>query len=372
MKNLLPLILGLLLVHDADALAQSHIGSLSLDAFEIRPASMVELREMAGRQALCVEGVALLRDAWLRKGAVSVDVAATGERQFANLLFHASDPANYEEAYLRLHKSGQPDAVQYSPVMNGETNWQLFAQYQAVAYFPSGEWVTLRVDFDEHRALVTVGAQPVSSLKVGRLALGGRGSRIGLASLGGACFSNLRYSPDAQLSVSAGPPDVAPRPGMIRRWSLSPTLSFDGFAPRIGRIGKNWDLVTTEDDGVLLISRHRAKVKAGAYERNSTDFIYAGVTLRSDISRDVELELDMSDRARVYLNGRPIAEFDNSFRAKGLLFRGDFGLAQQRLFLPVVAGHNELIVAVAERANGWGLAARLASTEGIEVGPLQP
>jgi hypothetical protein len=343
---------------------------LTRSALDLDAARSHEFREIAGRKALCLEGVALLKGELLSEGAILVDVASAGERQFAGVVFRADDAANFEEAYLRTHKSRQPDAIQYTPVMNGETNWQLFRQFQAMADFGDQPWVTLRVDFRTDSALVSAYGASETQLRVDRLVQGGEGQRLGLNSLGGACFSNLRLSRQPRLPAIA---PAAPTPvpaGTITSWALSPVTPFGAFAPLPPEPGPDWNVVKAEDDGVLLISRHRSKAVSALYERNPIDVVHAGVSLRSESQRTVELEFDASDRSRIYLNGRALAEFDNTFRAKGPLFRGDFGMAQQKLFVPLEKGTNSLVFAVAERANGWGLSARLVDPAGIEVSPL--
>jgi hypothetical protein len=352
------------------ALAQERVIDLTETAFDLDAARSHEFREIAGRRALCLEGVALLRGETLSEGAILVDVASTGERQFANIVFRGHDAANFEEAYLRLHKSRQPDAIQYTPVLNGETNWQLFRQHQAMADFGSSDWVTLRVDFQGDRALVTAYGASETQLPVDNLVLGGSGKRLGLASLGGACFSNLRVSQQARIPAAVSGEAKPVVQGTITSWALSPAKPFEGFASLPPEPGADWTVVDAESDGILLISRHRAKAVPALYERNSIDVVHGGVALRSDREQTVELMFDASDQARIYLNGRALAEFDNTFRAKGALFRGDLGVVQQRLFLPLNKGTNSLVFAVAERANGWGLAARLVDASGIEVSPL--
>lgn len=340
---------------------------LSEAMLELAGTHSYEFRVVAGREALCLDGVALLRGIELRNGAIAVDIAATGSRQFANLIFRARDIDNYEEAYLRLHKSRQPDAVQYSPVWNGEANWQLFPQYQAAADLSGGDWVTLRIDFAGDRALITVDGEGTTTLMIDDLALSESGTHLGLGSLMGACFSNLRVFQQPSLPPpSHSNPPVPPR-GLIETWALSPSVPFTGFAERAPEPDARWSAEETEAGGLLAISRHRQKEHAAAFEQNSVDLVYAGVTLRSDRDRTVELEFDASDRARVYLDGRPLYEMDNSFRAKGPLFRGDFGLGGRKLVLPLKRGNNALVIGVAERANGWGLAARVDPEEGITI-----
>ena len=49
-----------------------------------------------------------------------------------------------EEIYLRGHKSGSPDALQYTPAFQGVGNWQIYhgEGYTAAAAFAHDEWCT--------------------------------------------------------------------------------------------------------------------------------------------------------------------------------------------------------------------------------------
>jgi hypothetical protein len=195
----------------------------------------------------------------------------------------------------------------------------------------------------------------------------------GIRTLFEGCFSNLRYS-RAVPTIPKGRADAkAPRlPGAIMRWSLSPSFAMDAWAgldEAAATLG-GWTVVASEADGTLLISRHRRKRSAGQFERNGLDGVHAGVAVHSDRERSIELALDASDMATVYLNGRAVHAFDNSFRAKGPLYRGEVDAAKRVLRLPLRKGRNELVVLVAERANGWGLEAAIKPVEGVLVKPL--
>jgi len=64
-------------------------------------------------------GPAILKDVTLRDGVIDVDVATTADRGFFGLQFRiADDGANAEWVYLRAHKSGYPDAMRYTPILN--------------------------------------------------------------------------------------------------------------------------------------------------------------------------------------------------------------------------------------------------------------
>ena len=81
-----------------------------------------------GRQCLQLDGgAALLKDFELTDGVVDVDVATPATRGFFGIRFRLdNEGANGEFVYLRQHKSGQPDAMQYTPVLNTGLNWQLY------------------------------------------------------------------------------------------------------------------------------------------------------------------------------------------------------------------------------------------------------
>src|SRR5690242_20075065 len=84
--------------------------------------------EYQGRKALLLDGgTAIVKDLELRDGVVDVDVATPASRGFFGIQFRLdNDGANGEWVYLRQHKSGLPDAMQYTPVLHTGANWQLY------------------------------------------------------------------------------------------------------------------------------------------------------------------------------------------------------------------------------------------------------
>src|SRR5689334_17880081 len=84
--------------------------------------------EYQGRKCLFLDGgAAVLKDFEMRDGVIDVDVATNAGRGFLGLQFRiVNDGAYAEEIYLRPHKSGLPDAMQYTPVLNTGRNWQIY------------------------------------------------------------------------------------------------------------------------------------------------------------------------------------------------------------------------------------------------------
>jgi hypothetical protein len=346
---------------------------LTADAFDVTKATSASFEQLLGRDALCIDGEAFVRGVSLTQGSVAVDIANDNHRHFANLIFRAKSQDDYETAYLRMHKSGQFDAVQYTPHLNGETNWQLFREAQARVDFGNKPWITLTVDFVDDRAQIRVGSESEEPVLETVLTLPEQSAGIGLRTLFEGCFSNFRYTNQRPTWAVSDPVPTTPAPiGTIDRWSLSTTFpveQWDGVFADFPR-SPDWSTVKAEPSGRLLISRYRRKASSGGFERNRLDGVYAGVAIHSEQPQHAAQQIDASDMATVWLNGEVLFAFDNSFRAKGPLYRGDFDATKQTLGLPLREGRNELVVLVAERANGWGLAAALLADDTVRIEPL--
>jgi hypothetical protein len=93
-------------------------------------------------------GVAALKDFEMRDAVIDVDVATPARRGFMGLMFRIDkDGANFEEVYLRQHKSGLPDAMQYTPVLHTGAHGQIFngPGFSAKVDIPRDEWFHLRL-----------------------------------------------------------------------------------------------------------------------------------------------------------------------------------------------------------------------------------
>jgi hypothetical protein len=364
------LIAGSFLLSSASAAADPV--ELEMTNFSLGGARSPSFKIISNRHALCMEGgTALVVDREMRHGTISVDVQNSRHRHFAHLVFRAIDADDHESVYLRMHKDGQLDAIQYSPHIRSEANWQLFGPYQTRIDFGDDEWVTLRAAFAGDKANISVITSTGEySLHVDDLALDASGARFGLSALFPTCFSNLQIESDKPDLSMIAPHKYELSAGVITSWYLSPSSAFNGVFDQPPALDE-WEMTRTDANGTLVISRYRTKESRGEYERNNLDVVYAGVHIKSDENRVVPLNFDVSDIGRVYLNGRPLAELNNSFRAKtGPLFRGDFDRSAQTIMLPLEAGMNELVFAISERANGWGLSAELLNMDGLELLPI--
>ena len=321
-----------------------------------------------GQESVYLDGHAYLKEASFQNGVIEVDIAPNTDRGFAGITFRDHGGGNYEEVYLRMHKSGLPDAVQYSPFYNGEANWQLYPQHQTSAEFKTTHWNHLKLVVNGAQLEVFLNGIAHPSMVVDNLRHDLEAGTLGIRALFGNHFANFRYTPqDIPNPVSA--PTMETPAGMITKWQLSPAF-------RIGQTDMKtypqteewvWETVSTEATGLLTISKFRKRANGGNFEANLEDVVWARLTIIADQKGPRKLFFDYSDRVQVYLNEQPVFAGNNAFRYKGLLFREDIAVQGNALFLDLKKGKNELLIAVAKRANGWGLIGKWEDATGLRV-----
>src|SRR5262245_28740923 len=88
----------------------------------------------------------------LARGTIALDRAVSGERSFPGIAWRL-DGTTYESFFVRPHQMANPDAIQYTPVFNDVSAWQLYHGdgFWAPIRFPLNEWFTIRVAFDGDR-----------------------------------------------------------------------------------------------------------------------------------------------------------------------------------------------------------------------------
>ncbi len=341
------------------------------------------VEEFDGEVALrLMSGKATFRGLGLLDGTIEFDLQVTELRSFAYLYFRMVSDDEHEEIYFRPHKSLLPDAVQYTPVYKGSSQWQLYhdARATAAAHLPAGNWIPIKVVVEGRRAAVFVGAAAEPQLVVPRLAREAGPGFIALRS-----FMTFGTPPDtyvanfANVVVRPGVVDYefpqvevddrgGSDPGRIERWQVSPA-----FAPAEGDIlelpldlieSDQWQSVPANADGLVEIERYLTRPeglrRASVLAR--LRFTAAEVTTR-------RLDLGFSDEVSVFLNGRLLVVDDESYSFNLPRRQGLWATDQLSLFLPLRQGVNELIVAVTDRFGGWGLSGRLEATDGVAVEP---
>lgn len=334
--------------------------------------------EYQGRKCLLLDGgAAVLNDFEMRDGVVDVDVATPASRGFLGIQFRLTDDgANGEWVYLRQHKAGLPDAMQYTPVLNTGANWQIYngPGFTGAVDIPKDVWFHLRLEVVGAQAKLYVKDMDKPALVMDDLKSGVQKGQVALYVLTGATyFSNfeIRTTPDAAWERHLPPMP----PGTLTKWSLSP--SYDALARNLERPlspsesnGIHWQDVEAEPPGFVVLYRYREaphpKVSfQGDFSKrlepqSGMKVVYARTNLDSDRDRVKKLYIGYSDDVSVFLNGKILyrGRSAQGFRDPGFL--GIVNPENDAVYLPLKKGRNELMLAVSELGGGWGFICRLA------------
>lgn len=330
-----------------------------------------------GRKCLSLNGgAAVLSDFELRDGVIDVDVATAAARGFFGIQFRiAASGGDAEWVYLRQHKSGLSDAMQYTPVLHTGLNWQLYSGpgFTGAVEIPKDAWFHLRLVVVGAQARLFVHDMETPALVIDDLKSGIERGQVALAVLTGAtCFANFTVRATADAAWERHLPPMPP--GALVRWSLSP--AFDALERNFERplspaeaSAIVWQDVEAEPPGLVVINRFRDS----PHPRVSfaTDFskrldpqpgmkvVYARTRIESDREQVKKLQLGYSDDVSLFLNGRILFRGRSAQNFRDPLFLGIVSPEDDAVYLPLVKGTNELVLAVSELGGGWGFITRL-------------
>jgi hypothetical protein len=337
--------------------------------------------EYQGRKCLLLDGgAAVLKDFEMRDGVLDVDVATPAVRGFFGFDVRIdADGKNYEEIYLRQHKSGLPDAMQYTPVLNTGRNWQIYngPGFTGAVDIPRDVWFHLRLEVTGAQAKLYVKDMDKPALVMNDLKSGVQKGQVALYVLTGATyFSNfeVRTTPEVPWDRHL-PPMPA---GTLTKWSLSP--SYDALARNLElplspqeRDTIKWQDVEAEPPGFVVIYRYREAPHPrvtfqGDFSKRlepqpGMKVVYARTSIDSDRDQVKKLFIGYSDDVSVFLNGKVLwrGRSTQGFRDPGFL--GIVNPENDAVYLPLKKGSNELVLAVSELGGGWGFICRWADPQ---------
>lgn len=331
--------------------------------------------EYLGRKCLYLDGGgATVKDLEIRDGVIDVDVATPAARGFFGPQFRIAGD-NAEWVYLRQHKSGQPDAMQYTPVLNTGLNWQIYngPGFTGAVDIPKNEWFHMRLEIAGAQAKLFVKDMDKPALVMNDLKSGVQKGQIALAVLIGATyFSNFEVRETPAVPWKR---DDAPMPaGTLTKWSLSP--AYDALArdleqplspAEINAI--KWQDVEAEAPGFVVIYRYREaphpRVTFASDFSKRLDpqpgmkVVYARTMIDSAREEVRKLHLGYSDDVSLFLNGKILYRGRSAQNFRDPAFLGIVNPENDTVYLPLKKGKNELVLALSELGGGWGFIGRL-------------
>jgi hypothetical protein len=333
--------------------------------------------EYQGRKCLLLNGaLAVVRDFEMRDGVIDVDVVTPASKGFFGFYFRMiDDGANAEWVYLRQHKSGRPDAMQYTPILNNGRNWQIYngPGFTGAVDIPKNVWFHLRLEVVGTHANLYVKDMDKPALVMTDLKSGVQKGQVGLFVLTGETyFANFEVHPRPDAPWEH---HLAPMPsGTLTRWGLSP--SYDVLARNLERplspseiAAISWQAVEAEPPGFVVINRYRESPQIErTYEHDFSKrlepqpgmrVVYARTSIDSDRDQVKKLNIGYSDDVSVFLNGKILYRGRSAQNYRDPDFLGIVNLDNDMLYIPLKKGRNELVLAVSEIGGGWGFICRL-------------
>jgi hypothetical protein len=187
---------------------------------------------------------------------------------------------------------------------------------------------------------------------------------------------NLRVDRSAALNLAPAPVPASD-PTQLNEWMLSARMPNDSIFPPVTlpdfvlqRTGK-WISATAEPGGLINLNRYLGNA-AGAQKTNvfggaGWGIAYARIRIMSDRQQTRRLNFSYSDGIGVYVDGERVFVGRNDSDSRYAGYLGIVGTEADGIDLRLKRGATDVVLAVTDKAFGWGFRAKLDSLTGIRV-----
>lgn len=310
------------------------------------------------------EGVAIAQNLNFKNGIIEFSMCIQPGRGFAGIRFHGDGMGDTEEFYIRKHQSGNPDAMQYTPVYNGIAGWQLYYGdgYSAAKQHVFDEWFKIKMVISGTKGEVYITDMEKPVLVIHELKLGERDGKI--AFYGPARFADIKVTNlDSPELRGAFKEIVKAGDEVIQSYQVSEAFNLNSlinenllpanFAKKLAF--KKWG---TEADGLLNI----AKTSGLAEKKNA---VLLKIEINSETDAIKRMDFAFSDIAKIFVNDKAVWQGSDVYTSRDYRFLGTIGYFDS-VFLDLKNGKNEIYIMVAENFGGWGFKARFENMNGIK------
>jgi len=317
--------------------------------------------------AFLSQGEAVLNSKFFKNSIIEFDVLMPEGYCNAGVKFRRSDEDNYENFYLRSHESGTNQALQYTPVFNGNTGWQLHGGYNyrgRTLHFRDGEWMHVKMAIFDDWMEVFIDDMDNLALHVFDLKHPVKAGSIALWSDSPAYFANFKAKEVETYDFYYNrQPKPIPPTGTITSWNISNGFhnhELNDVAPAEKFVNTlTWEAINCEYNGLVNISK---KVKLSKDENT----VIGKAIVISDKEQRKRLQFGYSDIGKIFLNRKIIYDGQRIFQSRDPSYWGTIGYFES-IYLDLKEGENELWFVVTENFGGWGMMAKFDNIEGIEI-----
>ena len=353
------------------------------DKWEIR-AEESRVEDFLGRKntLFIKEGYAMAKGSEFKNGVISYDIAFDRGLAFVGVMARAEDHENFERFYMRLHLSGTPDAVQYTPYFNAMTGWQLYADFRGGAKFHFNKWNRVKILFADKRAEMYINDMEKPVLAVNELKRPAQAGKVGIfmemvpfLEMVPVHISDFSYTETDSPPLKGKYDALKDTPeGTVMSWEISDvfderTLEGKYSLSDADRKKLAWKKLTSERSGLANLARlHAVETLLETGVKVGKNCVFAHVSIQSDKDQVKKMSLGFSDKVRVYFNDQLLFSANDTWRSRGLRFQGLIGYYDD-IYLPLKKGGNELWLAVSEAMpdDGWGVQARFENMDGMKL-----
>ncbi len=291
--------------------------------------------------------VAVSNTAHFRSGTIDFDIKPLAY-SYTGVIFRRQGNDNGEIFYLR----GDPDCpasddcYQYAPIVHGMLQWNIYPNYQGPAQIAPAGWNHVHVVVAGEKMVVYLNHAAEPTLVVPRLQ--GLTAEGGIALKGPAMYANLAVDPVAPSLDNRHA--VQPDPDAVTTWQAATPTAWPAGQPvpaaNIPGAGA-WHPVAAEPWGLVDIARQFAETHGNASE---IGWLKTTIDAAAPVRR--VLRLGWASQVSVFLDGRRVFTGDNPYYPVARRISADGRLEPDNASIPLdlVAGHNELVLAV---GNGW-------------------
>ena len=338
----------------ASTLAQERLSDWQVDPGR---ESDIKVESFLGRQALWLKNSTHARRPGIivADGTIELDVAPMDSGDFIGITFRRESQTSHENIYIRPARSGEFMAIQYAPRINGSSTWQLYREFTAPARWPRNQWTHVRVEIHGSTLQVFVGDTAEPTLSVPRLRHASPSGEIAFWARvnnrpgeWAAALSNISVRPAATSLPRTDPPP--PLAGLVTGWQVAGPVA--GMSRPITSVPSDvkWTAVACEESGLVNLNRvFRAKPQEGRF----TAFLRTMIA--SAGAKRMPAGIGYSDDVTVFVNGEVVYSGVNGWESRAPGFASFVDPRFERVWLPLRAGVNEIILAVTDdQLFGWG------------------
>ncbi len=330
----------------------------------------VEFVEYKGQKAMKIaqnSGQVVVKDVMFKDGTIEFDVEPILPGFAQSIYFHRKDEKEQEIVYLRVGTIGNKlanTAIQYTPYFDGINMWDMYPQYQGPAPIKKDDWNHLKLVVSGKQLRVYMNGLPEPVLEIPKLE--GNLTEGSIAFDGAAYLSNVHIKPNETegLTPQEGVDLTHHDANYLRKWAVSSPVELPlGNEAYLGNQPKSesfLDSIVAEREGFVNLTR-----KFGGNKERKMIWLKTKIIAKENVK--TTLQLGFSDEIWVFLNNQTVLADKNLFQQPAMRKypEGRMSKDNARVGINLRQGENELMIAVANDFYGWGLVARLESTEGL-------